>query len=145
MDAMTAPADLLRGAGLRVTAIRTAVIESVLERPHADAEHVRAGVLARVGSASVQSVYDALNVLSAHGVLRRIQPAGHPALYEVHLHDNHHHLACRSCGRVEDTPCPEERQPCLDAADDHGFALDEAEVVYWGLCPGCRQAAPAAS
>lgn len=137
MSVLTAPAELLRGRGLRVTVIRTAVLDVLAAHPHLDAEEVRAQVVGRLGSASVQSVYDTLNTLTEHGLLRRLVPSGHAARYELQLHDNHHHMACRRCGRVVDVPCASGHRPCLEPAEHHGFVLDEAEVVYWGLCPEC--------
>lgn len=133
----SSPAEQLRAAGLRVTAIRLAVLRAVHENPHADVETVRSAVAGELGSVSVQSVYDALAVLSGAGLLRRLEPAGHPARYEVHLHDNHHHLACRACGAIVDVPCAVGEAPCLAPADTQGFVLDEAEVIYWGLCAAC--------
>ena len=137
---MTTSADMLRQAGMRVTAIRTAVLDVIAETPHADADQVRTGVVERLGSASVQSVYDALNALREAGVLRRVELAGHPSLYELHAHDNHHHMACRRCGLVLDVECAVGRMPCLTPSQTHGFALDEAEVIYWGICPSCSAA-----
>ncbi|MGO4956290.1 Fur family transcriptional regulator [Luteococcus sp. Sow4_B9] len=132
-------AELLRAAGMRVTAIRTAVLDVLAEVTHAEVDAVRTGVLQRVGSASVQSVYDALNALREAGVVRKVELAGHPALYQLHAHDNHHHMACRECGKIVDVPCAVGRMPCLTPVDTHGFMLDEAEVIYWGLCPDCRR------
>ncbi|WP_420174503.1 Fur family transcriptional regulator [Luteococcus sp. OSA5] len=138
MEGQQASAELLRGAGMRVTAIRTAVLDVLAQSPHAQVEQVRAGVLDRLGSASVQSVYDALNALREAGVVRKVELAGHPARYQIHAHDNHHHMACRGCGKVVDVACAVGRMPCLTPVDTHGFELDEAEVIYWGLCPDCR-------
>ena len=129
----------LRSAGLRVTATRLAVLEAVAGRPHADAEHVVADVRAAIGTASVQAVYDILAAFTAAGLVRRIEPAGHPARYERRVGDNHHHLVCRGCGALEDVDCATGSAPCLTPASDHGFAVDEAEVTYWGLCPRCQQ------
>lgn len=140
MDEKFSAPDMLRQAGLRVTAIRTAVLDSVAAAPHAEAEAIRAGVAQRLGSVSVQSIYDTLNVLRESGVLRRVELAGHPALYEIHAHDNHHHMACRACGVVLDVPCAVGEMPCLTPSETHGFVLDEAEVIYWGLCPACSGA-----
>lgn len=137
VETIREPQQVLRSAGLRVTSIRVATLEVVAATPHADAERIRAGVIERLGSVSVQSVYDTLNVLRTAGVLRKVEPAGHPARYEFHEHDNHHHLACRNCGAIEDVPCAVGSQPCMDPEDTHGFVVDEAEVIYWGLCPSC--------
>jgi Fe2+ or Zn2+ uptake regulation protein len=129
----------LRSAGLRVTAPRLAVYDAVAAAPHCDADHVATAVRARLGSVSTQGVYDALRVLSEQGLLRRIQPAGSAARYEARTGDNHHHVVCRSCGTTADVDCATGATPCLHASQDHGFAIDEAEVVYWGLCPTCQQ------
>lgn len=140
---MTAPpsiAEELRGAGLRVTAARVALLETVRSGDHLDAEAIAAGVRDRVGHVSLQAVYEALHALAAAGLVRRIEPAGSPTRYEGRVMDNHHHLVCRSCGAVADVDCATGEAPCLTASDDHGFSIDEAEVVYWGLCPDCSTA-----
>ena len=137
---MTAPpsiAEELRGAGLRVTAARVALLETVRSGDHLDAEAIAAGVRDRVGHVSLQAVYEALHALAAAGLIRRIEPAGSPTRYEGRVMDNHHHVVCRSCGAVADVDCATGEAPCLTASDDHGFSIDEAEVVYWGLCPDC--------
>ena len=137
---MTAPpsiAEELRGAGLRVTAARVALLETVRSGDHLDAEAIATGVRDRVGHVSLQAVYEALHALAAAGLIRRIEPAGSPTRYEGRVMDNHHHLVCRSCGVVADVDCATGEAPCLTASDDHGFSIDEAEVVYWGLCPDC--------
>jgi Fur family ferric uptake transcriptional regulator len=140
VDAMARlPADLLREQGLSVTAQRLAVIHAVTKRPHSTADQVAAAATAELGAVSRQAVYDALAVLAEKGVLRRIQPMGSPARYETRVGDNHHHLICRSCGRVEDVDCAVGAAPCLTAADAHGYAVDEAEVIYWGRCARCRR------
>ncbi|QTE02810.1 Fur family transcriptional regulator [Streptomyces cyanogenus] len=130
-------AEELRGAGLRVTAARVALLETVRDGDHLGVEAIAARVRDRVGHISVQAVYEALHALTAAGLVRRIEPAGHPALFEGRVGDNHHHIVCRSCGAVADVDCAVGDAPCLTAADDHGFAIDEAEVVYWGVCPDC--------
>ena len=130
-------AEVLRGAGLRVTAARVALLETVREGDHLGVEAITAGVRGRVGHVSLQAVYEALHALTAAGLVRRIEPAGSPALFERRVGDNHHHLVCRSCGAVADVDCAVGEAPCLTASDDHGFSVDEAEVVYWGLCPRC--------
>ncbi|MFC4124233.1 Fur family transcriptional regulator [Nocardia rhizosphaerae] len=129
---------LLRRAGMRVTAPRLAVLNAVAARPHADADTIAGAARAALGAVSTQAVYDVLNACVRAGILRRIEPAGSPARYETRIGDNHHHLVCRSCGAVVDTECAVGVAPCLQPADDHGFAIDEAEVVFWGLCPDCR-------
>ncbi|WSQ12343.1 transcriptional repressor [Streptomyces sp. NBC_01231] len=139
---MTAPrssstADELRGAGLRVTAARVALLETVRVGDHLGVEAIASGVRDRVGHISVQAVYEALHALTAAGLIRRIEPAGSPARFEGRVGDNHHHVVCRSCGVVADVDCGVGDAPCLTAAESHGFAIDEAEVIYWGLCPGC--------
>ena len=129
---------VLRDAGLRVTSPRLAVLAVVAGRPHIAAEDVATLVRERLGAVSTQTVYDALRVCTDVGLMRRIEPAGSPALYERRTGDNHHHLVCRACGAVADVDCAGDDVPCLDVDDDHGFAVDEAEVTYWGVCPDCR-------
>jgi Fur family ferric uptake transcriptional regulator len=133
-------ADELRGAGLRVTAARVALLETVRAGDHLGVEAIAAGVRQRVGHVSLQAVYDALHALAAAGLVRRIEPPGSPARFEGRLGDNHHHVVCRSCGVVADVDCAVGDAPCLTASDDHGFSIDEAEVIYWGLCPRCSSA-----
>ncbi|MDP9434653.1 MAG: transcriptional repressor [Actinomycetota bacterium] len=135
-------AEHLRRAGLRVTTPRLAVYDAVAAAPHADTDTVAAAVRARLGSVSTQGVYDALRVLTEQGLLRRIEPAGSPARYETRTGDNHHHVVCRSCGTTGDVDCALDLAPCLQASDTHGFVIDEAEVVYWGLCPACQARRP---
>jgi Fe2+ or Zn2+ uptake regulation protein len=129
---------LLREADLRITAPRKAVLSAVYDHPHADTETLLAATRARLGSVSHQAVYDVLRALTDAGLVRRFQPAGSVARYEARVGDNHHHLVCRSCGAVTDVDCAVGDTPCLTAADDAGFAIDEAEIVYWGLCPACQ-------
>jgi Fur family ferric uptake transcriptional regulator len=133
-------AEELRAAGLRVTAVRVALLEAVRDGDHLGVEALAAGVRERVGHVSLQAVYEALNALAATGLVRRIEPAGSPARFEGRVGDNHHHVICRSCGAVADVDCAVGDAPCLTASDDHGFEIDEAEVTYWGLCPGCSTA-----
>ncbi|WP_338785019.1 Fur family transcriptional regulator [Streptomyces sp. DG1A-41] len=133
-------AEELRGAGLRVTAARVALLEAVRDGDHLGAEAIAAEVRGRVGHISVQAVYEGLHALTAAGLVRRLEPPGSPALYEGRVGDNHHHLVCRSCGAVADVDCAVGHAPCLTASDDRGFAVDEAEVIYWGLCPDCSTA-----
>ena len=135
-----ATAEVLRGAGLRVTAARVALLETIREGEHLGVEAITAGVRDRVGHVSLQAVYEALHALTAAGLVRRIEPAGSAARFERRVGDNHHHLVCRSCGTVADVDCAVGDAPCLTASDDHGFSIDEAEVVYWGLCPDCSTA-----
>lgn len=134
------PADVsevLRAAGMQVTAQRVAVYRAVQKSPHAIADEISHTVRKELGAISRQAVYDALNAMSENGILRRIQPAGSAARYE-HRVDNHHHLACRTCGNVIDIDCAVGKAPCLTAEDDHGYQIDEAEVIYWGICPNCQ-------
>ncbi|WP_157252949.1 Fur family transcriptional regulator [Nonomuraea typhae] len=142
MTASTPPttAEELRGVGLRVTAARVALLEAVRVGDHLGVEALAAGVRERVGHISLQAVYEALHALTAAGLVRRIEPPGSPALYEGRVGDNHHHLVCRTCGAVADVDCAVGHAPCLTASNDHGFAIDEAEVIYWGLCPDCSNA-----
>ncbi|MFF7049610.1 Fur family transcriptional regulator [Streptomyces griseorubiginosus] len=139
---MTAPqppntADELRGAGLRVTAARVALLETVRAGDHLPVDAIATGVRDRLGHISLQAVYEALHSLTAAGLVRRIEPPGSPARFEGRVGDNHHHLVCRSCGAVVDVDCAVGHAPCLTASDDRGFSIDEAEVIYWGLCPAC--------
>jgi Fur family transcriptional regulator, stress-responsive regulator len=136
-------ADVLRSAALRVTRPRMAVMDAVHRHPHADTEQIIRATRESLPDVSRQTVYDALNALAATGLVRRIQPAGSVARYETRVGDNHHHIVCRSCGVIADVDCAVGDAPCLTASDDLGFAVDEAEVIYWGLCPDC--AAPAAA
>ena len=131
------PTDVLRQRGIHVTAQRLAVLRAVSRQPHITAEAVAQMVRSQIGTISLQSVYDALAVLVAEGLIRRIQPAGSPARFEDRVGDNHHHLICRICGRVVDIDCAIGSAPCLEALDDKGYEIDEAEVAYWGRCPDC--------
>lgn len=142
MTAASSPATVaeLRGAGLRVTAARVALLQTVRDGDHLDVDAIAAGVRDRVGYISLQAVYDALNALTQAGLVRRVEPAGSPARYEGRLRDNHHHIVCRSCGAVADVDCAVGHAPCLTPSDDHGFVIDEAEVIHWGLCPRCSPA-----
>lgn len=128
---------LLRQHGLQVTAQRLAVLRAASAHPHSTADDIDKVVRAGIGAISRQAVYDALGVLTDKGLLRRIQPAGSPARYEGRVADNHHHLICRSCNRTVDVDCAVGYAPCLTAADDSGYEIDEAEVIYWGRCPEC--------
>lgn len=130
----------LRAAGLRVTAPRLATLAVVERHPHADAETVAHAVRERLGTVSRQAVYDVLHALTDAELLRRVLVDGRRARYELHRHDNHHHLVCRSCGRLEDVPCAVGAAPCLVPHDDLGFDIEIADVVYRGLCTACRKA-----
>ena len=137
---MTDAAALLRQNRIPVTAQRLAVLRAVSERPHGTVEAIAESVRASIGAISQQAVYDALGLLVKKGLIRRIQPAGSPTLYEDRIGDNHHHLICRSCGKTVDVDCATGAAPCLTAAADSGFLIDEAEVIYWGTCPDCLAA-----
>lgn len=140
----TSPADLLRSADLRVTGPRTAVIEALASHPHAGADAVLAAVRRR-RPISTQAVYDVLHVLVERGIVRSIQPAGSTTRYELRTGDNHHHVVCRACGSVTDVDCASGQAPCLDVPTDaglSGFAIDEAEVTWWGVCPSCAATVP---
>ena len=127
----------LRGASLRVTRPRLAVLAALQEHPHVDTDAVIALVRADHPTVSHQAVYDVLRALTDAGLVRRIQPRGATARYEARVGDNHHHVVCRGCGAIADVECVVGHAPCLTAPDDHGFVVDEAEVVFWGTCPGC--------
>jgi Fur family transcriptional regulator, stress-responsive regulator len=133
-------AEELREAGLRVTAARIALLEAVRDGDHLGVEALASGVRDRVGHISLQAVYGALHALTAAGLVRRLEPAGSPARYEGRVGDNHHHVVCRACGVLADVDCAVGEAPCLTASDDHGYSIGEAEVIYWGLCPGCSTA-----
>jgi len=128
---------LLREADLRVTRPRAAVLTAVHEHPHADTDSLIGAVRRSLGEVSHQAVYDVLRALTAAGLVRRIQPSGSVARYESRVGDNHHHVVCRACGAIADVDCAVDATPCLTASDDHGFTIDEAEVIYWGTCPDC--------
>ncbi|MFN8046206.1 MAG: Fur family transcriptional regulator [Dermatophilaceae bacterium] len=137
------PTDLLRQAGLRVTAPRVAILTELARLPHVDVDTLSQAARERLGSVSTQAVYDVLRVLTTHEIVRRFEPAGQPARYEINTGDNHHHIVCRTCGTFGDVDCAAGQRPCLDVVDAHGFLIDEAEVLYWGLCPTCQAAAKA--
>ena len=128
------PRERLAAAGLRTTVQRVAVLQAIERREHLDADQIRDRVTGQIGKVSTQAVYDVLKALSEAGLLRKIQPAGSSALYELRVADNHHHLICRSCRKILDVDCAHGAAPCIEPDDDHGFVLDEAEVIYWGLC-----------
>ena len=131
---------MLRGVSLRVTRPRIAVLAAVYDHPHADTNSIIGFVREDLGEVSLQAVYDVLRALTAAGLVRRIHPPGSVARYESRVGDNHHHAVCRSCGAIADVDCAVGTAPCLTAADGHGYLLDEAEVIYWGLCPQCSTA-----
>lgn len=132
------PAERLRERGVQVTAQRIAVLRAVSDTPHCTAETITSSAREQIGAISRQGVYDALAMLVDNGIIRRIEPAGSAARYEDRVGDNHHHLICRSCGRLVDVDCAAGEAPCLVPDDDADFVIDEAEVVYWGTCPQCR-------
>lgn len=142
---MTDTTQQLRDAGVQVTAQRIAILRAVADRPHATADELHEDVKAVIGSISRQAVYDTLGVFATKGLVRRIQPSGRAARFEDRVGDNHHHLICRECGDTFDVDCAVGDVPCLTAAEDHGFAIDEAEVIYWGHCPSCLAGRPAPS
>lgn len=135
-------ADQLRASGLRVTAQRVAVLAALPPGQHLTADAVADTARGELGAISLQGVYDALASLEDAGLIRRIQPAGSPALFEGRAGDNHHHVICRSCGRVTDVDCAIGTAPCLTPSEHHGYAIDQAEVIYWGRCPSCQIPAP---
>lgn len=140
---MTATSDAehaLRGASLRVTRPRVAVLTAVHEHPHADTDAIIRAVRCGPGGVSTQAVYDVLRALTSAGLVRRIEPAGSVARYEARVGDNHHHVVCRSCGAIADVDCAVGAAPCMAASDDHGFSIDETEVTHWGICPDCSTA-----
>lgn len=147
MPSMAHDEQRLRGASLRVTRPRLEVLRAVRDLSHADTETILAAVRRRVPEVSHQAIYDSLNTLTNAGLVRRIQPAGSVARYDARTGDNHHHLVCRSCGEITDVDCVTGRAPCLHASDGSGFAIDEAEVTFWGVCPSClaRGLSPASS
>ncbi|RSM55920.1 transcriptional repressor [Amycolatopsis sp. WAC 01416] len=128
---------MLRGAALRVTRPRVAVLTAVRDHPHADTDSIIGAVRSELGEVSHQAIYDVLRALTAAGLVRRIQPSGSVARYESRVGDNHHHVVCRSCGAIADVDCAVGPAPCLTASNDQGFLIEEAEVIYWGRCPDC--------
>ncbi|GAA1841708.1 Fur family transcriptional regulator [Microbacterium koreense] len=144
LDAREADAaTLIRRVGLRVTEPRRAVVEALRDKPHSSADAVYREVSTTVPQTSIQSVYNALGDFADAGLVRRIEPAGRPGLFELRVDDNHHHVICTACGAVEDVDCAIGDAPCLTPSDAHGFAVHTAEVTYWGLCPSCAAAASA--
>lgn len=136
---------MLRGASLRVTSPRVAVLAAVHDHPHVDTDSITGVVRERLGAVSHQAVYDVLRALTTAGLVRRIEPAGSAARYEARVGDNHHHAVCRSCGAIADVDCAVGSAPCLTASDDTGYLIDEAEVVYWGRCGKCAASTSDAS
>ena len=132
------PQERIRVSGQRITALRVAILELLQELGHASAEQLAQAARERLGTISVQAVYDSLGVLGKAGLIGRIEPAGSPALFELRAADNHHHLVCRSCGRVTDVDCAVGHAPCLAPISDSGYRVEQAEVTYWGICPGCQ-------
>jgi Fur family ferric uptake transcriptional regulator len=131
--------ELLRSRGLRVTRQRLAVLDVLdTDHGHLDVEQITAKVRTRLDSVSVQAVYDVLGALCRAGLIRRIEPAGGPSRFERRAGDNHHHVVCRGCGEIADVDCVVGTAPCLEPVRVHGYELDEAEVTFWGLCPGCQ-------
>lgn len=136
------PTTMLREAQLRVTRPRVAVLDLLERHPHADADTIARTVRESLGKVSTQAIYDVLAALTGARLVRRIEPAGSPARYELRVGDNHHHLVCRTCGAIADVDCAVGERPCLHASDDHGYDIDEAEVIYWGTCPACKADQP---
>jgi Fur family ferric uptake transcriptional regulator len=132
--------DLLRSAGLRITATRLAVLETLSSSPHADTDTIIRGAHSKLGTVSPQAIYNVLAAFVGAELIRRIEPAGSVALYELRVSDNHHHVVCRKCGTAQDVDCAIGKRPCLTPSDAHGYLLDEAEVTYWGICPTCQPA-----
>ena len=132
------PASLLKDKNLSLTSVRLAVLEALQVMPHSDANTIFAIVQKKIPAATIQAVYNNLNALTDAGILQEIKPKGKVSLYETRVGDNHHHIVCRGCGKVEDTDCMG-AAPCLSPAHNHGYAIDEAEVIFWGLCPNCQK------
>lgn len=134
-------ADLLKTHNLSITPVRLALLKVLSKHPHADAEQIFRIVKKDIATTSKQAIYNTLNTLVEHGLLREIKPKGRASLYETRVGDNHHHLVCRKCQLVMDTDCFDSA-PCLTPMDSHGFAIDEAEVIFWGTCPACQSTNP---
>jgi len=143
LDDAVSVTDAIRDSGLRATQSRRAVIDALRDHPHSRADEVYKIVAETIPQTNLQSVYNALTDFVRVGLVRRIEPAGHPGLFELRVNDNHHHLICTRCGAIEDVDCTIGYAPCLTPSDDFGFALHSAEVTFWGLCPECAQAEPA--
>lgn len=127
----------LKSLGLSVTPVRLAVLEALTQNPHSEASYIFDVVQKKISTTSIQAIYKNLNTLVEHGVVREIKPKGMPSLYETRVGDNHHHLVCKSCGAIEDTGCLDSA-PCLTSTDSKGFVINEAEIVFWGICPSCQ-------
>jgi Fe2+ or Zn2+ uptake regulation protein len=137
--ALPAAVERLRQTGLRVTAPRVAILDALPGGVHCGVDEIARTVRQRLGSLSTQAVYDILRAFTDAGLVRRVELAGSPIRYESRVGDNHHHLVCRSCGRTEDVDCAVGAAPCLEPVMSGGYAVDEAEVTFWGYCPPCRQ------
>lgn len=140
MTASSSADEAIRAAGLRVTSSRRAIFDALRSRPHADADAIFDAVRPLLPSTCLQSVYNALSDFTEAGIVRRIEPAGHPMLFELRVGDNHHHIVCSECGAVADVACAIGHAPCLEPSDAHGFTVSSAEVTYWGRCPACAAA-----
>ncbi|HVC23035.1 MAG TPA: Fur family transcriptional regulator [Candidatus Dormibacteraeota bacterium] len=138
VEVLATPRERIRDTGQRVTGLRITILEALQDLGHASADQLVQAARERLGSISLQAVYDSLGVLGKAGLLRRIEPAGSPALFELRVQDNHHHLVCRRCGSVADVDCALGHAPCLAPISDFGYQVDEAEVTYWGVCPSCQ-------
>jgi Fur family ferric uptake transcriptional regulator len=136
------PTTMLRDKALRVTKPRIAVLDALAEHPHADVDTVARVAREELGTVSTQAIYDVLRALTEADLVRRIEPAGSPARFEIRVGDNHHHIVCRRCGDIADVDCAVGHTPCLSASESHGYVIDEAEVTYWGVCPGCSSVRP---
>lgn len=141
-DAPEAARELLRSAGLRITAPRLAVLGAIEQMPHSDADALFGSVRSTLPGTSLQAVYGVLGALTSAGLVRRIEPAGSSALYERRIDDNHHHIVCTGCGAIADVDCVHGAAPCLTPSGTHGFAVQSAEVTFWGLCPACQGTLP---
>lgn len=139
VSSLSEPKDLLHKYGLQATLQRLAILETVTNTPHITAEKIITAARKEITSISRQAVFDTLNIFTDKGILRRIQPAYSPALYETRVNDNHHHLVCRQCAITIDVDCAIGKSPCLKTTDDHDFIIDEAEIIYWGTCPNCTK------
>lgn len=129
--------NMLKQKNLSLTSVRLAVLEALHQCPHSDAGVIFDLVKGRIATTSMQAIYNNLNALVEHGIIREIKPKGQPSLYETRTGDNHHHIVCRSCNKIADADC-QTGMPCLVPVDNHGFAIHEAEVIFWGICPVCQ-------
>jgi Fur family transcriptional regulator, stress-responsive regulator len=133
--------DILKNHKLSLTAVRLAILDALETKPHSDAEQLFKLVKHKISTTSKQAIYNNLNTLVEHGIIRKIKPTGHSSLYENRVRDNHHHLICRHCDLIMDTNCLDSA-PCLETSENHGFAIDEAEIIFWGTCPACQKINP---